>query len=92
VKQRAYRDVGRTGYEPVVSIRRLAGGSGTVEVEASDRLGLLRDIAEVFQVFGMPVSRARVDTRGGVAYDTFTVSRVPANEEPLVDALIAAVG
>lgn len=92
VKEHAYRDVARSGYEPAVSVRRIAGGSGSIEVEAADRLGLLRDIAEVFHAFGMPIARARVDTRGGVAYDMFTVSRLPANEEPLIEALAAAVG
>jgi UTP:GlnB (protein PII) uridylyltransferase len=91
VKRRAYRGVQTMGYEPVVTIHRIAGGSGTVELEAADRLGLLHDIAQVFHEFGMPIARARVDTRGGIAYDTFSVSRLPADDTPLAEALEAAL-
>lgn len=92
VKQHAYRDTRRVGYEPAVEIERSGAGGAIVHVEAADRLGLLRDIAAVFNRFGMPISRARVDTRAGVAYDTFQVSRLPADEEPLTTALLDAVG
>jgi UTP:GlnB (protein PII) uridylyltransferase len=62
-----------------------------VEVEAGDRLGLLHDLGVVFDRFGMPITRARVDTRGGVAYDVFQVARMPADTEPLEAALLAAL-
>ncbi len=91
VKEHAYRDVRRTGFDPSVRVERSGAGGGVVEVEAADRLGLLRDVAAVFHSFGMPISTARVDTRGGIAYDTFRVSRLPADEEPLTQALLAAV-
>lgn len=91
-KQRAYRDLGRSGFTPDVRVSRSDDGGGTVEVEAVDRLGLLHDIGTVFDRFAMPVIRARVDTRGGVAYDTFQVARVPADTGALEQALIEAVG
>ncbi|MGF1665023.1 MAG: HD domain-containing protein [Acidimicrobiia bacterium] len=92
VKQRAYRDLGRPGFNPLVRIRRSDDGGGFVEVEAGDRLGLLHDLGVVFDRFGMPITRARVDTRGGVAYDVFQVARMPADTEPLEAALLAALG
>jgi UTP:GlnB (protein PII) uridylyltransferase len=92
VKQRAYRDTARLGFTPMVRIVRSDDGGGIVEIEAADRLGLLHDLGVVFDRFAMPVNRARVDTRGGVVYDTFHVARLPADTEALEQALMAAVG
>ncbi|MEX2279997.1 MAG: HD domain-containing protein [Acidimicrobiia bacterium] len=89
-KQRAYRDTGRAGVPVHVTVSRSDDGGGTVEVEAGDRLGLLRDLCLVFDEFGMPILRARIDTRAGVAYDTFQVSRLPVQTDPLVSALEGA--
>lgn len=90
-KQHAYRDTRRTGVDPVVQIARTEDGGGRIEVECADRLGLLHDIGVVFDRFGMPITRARADTRGGVAFDTFVVSRLPADTAGLEQALLAAV-
>jgi UTP:GlnB (protein PII) uridylyltransferase len=91
-KQRAYRDTRRHGFEPHVTVVRQDGGGGRIEIECADRVGLLRELAEVFATFGMPITRARVDTRGGVAYDSFLVSRVPADSRPLEEALLGVMG
>lgn len=91
-KQRAYRDTGRKAVPVHVSVARSADGGGSVEVEAGDRIGLLRDLCLVFDGFGMPILRARIDTRAGVAYDTFQVARLPVEIEPLVDSLASAAG
>jgi [protein-PII] uridylyltransferase len=90
-KQHAYRDTARKGVAPVISVRRSEGGGGRVEVECADRLGLLHDIGAVFDRFGMPVLRARIDTRSAVAYDIFQVARIPADVTDLERALLAAV-
>lgn len=86
-KQRAYRDTGRSGVPVHVTVARSDDGGGRVEVEAGDRLGLLCDLCLVFDRFGMPILRARIDTRAGVAYDTFQVTRLPIQTDPLVEAL-----
>ncbi|HVR32055.1 MAG TPA: HD domain-containing protein [Acidimicrobiia bacterium] len=91
-KQRAYRDTGRKAVPVHVSVTRSDDGGGSVEVEAGDRIGLLRDLCLVFDGFGMPILRARIDTRAGVAYDTFQVARLPVEIEPLVDSLGTAAG
>lgn len=90
-KERAYRDLTRS--VPVhVDITRSDDGGGVIEIEAGDRLGLLRDLGLVFESFGMPIIRARIDTRAGVAYDTFQVARLPIQTEPLIEALTEAAG
>lgn len=88
-KENAYRDTTRT-VPTHVSVVRSNDGGGVVEIETGDRLGLLRDLGRVFDRFGMPVIRARADTRGGVAYDTFQVARLPVETAPLVESLRAA--
>lgn len=91
-KQRAYRSTTRAGVPVHVTVTRSDDGGGTVEVESGDRLGLLRDLCIVFDQYGMPIVRARIDTRAGVAYDTFQVTRLPVQTEPLVAALTTAAG
>lgn len=89
-RRRAYRATEVVGVEPRVEIFRFEGG-GRVEVECADRVGLLHDLAAVFARFGMPVTRAKVDTRGGVAYDTFWVQRMPVQSERLEEALTSVM-
>ncbi len=89
-KRHAYRAVERLGIEPAIRIRRLPDGGGIVEIECADRVGLLFDVAEVFNGYGMPVVRARIDTRGGVAYDSFHVDRLPTPSDDLERKLIDA--
>ena len=89
-KRQDYRATERAGIEPVIRARRLPDGGGIVEIECADRVGLLFDVAEAFNAFGMPVVRARIDTRGGVAYDSFHVDRLPTPTDALVDRLRAA--
>lgn len=91
-KEHAYRDARRAAVPVHVNVARSDDGGGVVEVECADRLGLLRDLGVVFDRFGMPIVRARIDTRGGVAYDTFQVGRIPADAGPLVDGLREAAG
>ena len=91
VKQRAYRDASRPGIEPVVEIEPAGVGGGKITVEAADRLGLVHDLGLVFERYGMPITRARVDTRAGVAYDVFWVDRLPADRRPLEADLLSAL-
>lgn len=90
-KQRAYRDTSRAGIEPVVEIEPSGVGGGMITVEAADRLGLVHDLGLVFERYGMPITRARVDTRAGVAYDVFWVDRLPADRRPLEADLESAL-
>jgi UTP:GlnB (protein PII) uridylyltransferase len=90
-KEHAYRDTTRT-LPAHVSVTRHDDGGGVIEIETGDRLGLLRDLGIVFDRFGMPIIRARIDTRAGVAYDTFQVARLPVQTEPLIAALTNAAG
>lgn len=90
-KQRAYRDTSRPGIEPVVEIEPSGVGGGKITVEAADRLGLVHDLGLVFERYGMPITRARVDTRAGVAYDVFWVDRLPADRRPLEADLLTAL-
>lgn len=87
-RQRAYRDTARTGVEPVVDIERSGVGGAKISLEAADRIGLIHDLGIVFERYGMPITRARVDTRGGVAHDVFWVDRLPADRERLTADLI----
>ncbi len=89
-RRHAYRDTQKAGVDPVVRVERAAAGTGRVEVECADRVGLLHDLGAVFVRFRMPVTRARIDTRSGVAYDTFYVGRLPADPQALVEALVTA--
>jgi [protein-PII] uridylyltransferase len=91
-KQQAYRSMPPRGVHPHVAIRHLPSGDGIVEFECADRVGLLLDVATVLDRWGMPISRARVDTRGGVAYSNLHVRRVPIPDQPLIDQLLAAIG
>lgn len=90
-KQHAYRSTGTRGIPAEVDVRHLPDGDGEVAFECSDRIGLLFDIATVLDRWGMPISRARMDTRAGVAYSRLHVRRVPIPSEPLRDELLAAI-
>lgn len=90
-KQQAYRHARRPGVEPAVSVRKLPTGGGVIEIECADRLGLLHDVGRVIAGHGMGILRARVDTRAGVAYDSFTVERLPSDPVPLESALLAVL-
>jgi len=90
-KQEAYRHTRREGVSPGVSVRRLPSGGGVVEIEAADRLGLLHDVCRIIAAHGMGIVRARVDTRAGVAYDSFTVERLPSDPGPFVGELGAVL-
>ncbi len=91
-RRHAYRHTTKSGIEPVIRFERTEAGMGRVEVECADRIGLLHDLGAVFVRFRMPVARARIDTRSGVAYDTFYVGRFPADTRELEEALLTATG
>lgn len=86
-KQLAYRSVELTGFRSKVSIEPVGVGGGRITLEMADRLGLIYNIGLVFQRYGMPIRRARVDTRAGIAYDTFWVDRLPADHGQLTEDL-----
>lgn len=90
-KQEAYRPVETPGFDPTVDIEPVGVGGGRITIETPDRIGLVFDIGLVFQAYGMPIRRARVDTRAGVAYDVFWVDRLPANRDSLISDLISSI-
>lgn len=90
-KRDAYRPVEQSGFGPSVVIEPEGVGGGKITVETPDRIGLIHDLGRVFQQYTMPIKRARVDTRGGIAYDVFWVDRLPADRAPLQRDLLNAL-
>jgi [protein-PII] uridylyltransferase len=90
-KRDAYRPVEQPGFQPSVLIEAEGVGGGRITVETPDRIGLIYDLGRVFQRYAMPIKRARVDTRGGIAYDVFWVDRLPADRTTLHQDLLAAL-
>ncbi len=90
-KRDTYRPVERSGFEPSVVIEAEGVGGGKITVETPDRIGLIFDLGRVFQRYTMPIKRARVDTRGGIAYDVFWVDRLPADRATLQQDLLEAL-
>ncbi|MDH3250551.1 MAG: hypothetical protein OEQ47_16400, partial [Acidimicrobiia bacterium] len=82
-KREAYRPVEQQGFRSSVSVEPEGVGAGKITIESPDRIGLIFDLGRVFQQYRMPIKRARVDTRAGVAYDVFWVDRLPSNREQL---------
>lgn len=75
------------------SIRTRAAGrfTTTVRVEASDRVGLVHDLARAFQAAGLDIQRAVIITRAGRADDVFEVTRsdgTPPSLEALTETLV----
>ena len=64
-----------------------------IDIRASDRVGLLHDLARAISMLGLEVDLAKIDTRGKEALDVFEV-RNPAGHsaEEIASALVAAVG
>lgn len=91
-KREAYRPVEQEGFRPSVSIEPEGIGGGKITIETPDRIGLIFDLGRVFQDYQMPIKRARVDTRGGIAYDVFWVDRLPSNRSPLEHDILEALG
>lgn len=90
-KREAYRPVEQQGFRSAVSVESEGVGGGRVTIESPDRVGLIFDLGRMFQRYTMPIKRARVDTRAGVAYDIFWVDRLPSNREPLERDLLAVL-
>lgn len=82
-KREAYRPVERQGFRSSVSVEPEGVGGGKITIESPDRIGLIYDIGRVIQSYRMPIKRARVDTRAGIAYDVFWVDRLPSDRERL---------
>jgi [protein-PII] uridylyltransferase len=97
----------RRRHYPTRARRRLAGAAvevgepggyhTPVRVRASDRVGLLHDLARAFQAASLDIRRATITTTAGVADDVFEVvdayGRPPSPEtlaETLVPSLLAA--
>ena len=87
-KREAYRPVEQSAFQPEVTIEPEGVGGGRIAIETPDRIGLIHDLGRVFQAYTMPIKRARVDTRGGIAYDVFWVDRLPADRVDLERALM----
>ncbi len=83
--------------EAAVEVGEPGGYHTPVRVRASDRVGLLHDLARAFQAASLDIRRATVTTTAGVADDVFEVvdayGRPPSPEtlaETLVPSLLAA--
>ena len=90
-KRLAYRPVEQRGFRASVSVEPEGVGAGKITIESPDRIGLVFDVGRVIQSYRMPIKRARVDTRGGIAYDVFWVDRLPSDREQLESDILAAL-
>ncbi len=68
---------------PIVSVEPTAAYATAVYVTATDRVGLLHDIARAIAECGLDIRLVRATTRGGTARDVFHV--VDAGDQPLDD-------
>lgn len=59
-----------------------------IEVQASDRIGLLYQISRLITKMGFDISFARIATERGVAMDTFYIRNEKSNEETNTTALL----
>ena len=76
---------------PEVRTHTRAGGL-TVDIRATDRVGLLHDLAAAMAALGLEVDLAKIDTRGGEALDIFEVRNPDArSEEEIQRSLTAAL-
>ncbi|MGH8959345.1 MAG: ACT domain-containing protein [Acidimicrobiia bacterium] len=63
----------------------------TIEVRASDRVGLLHDLAAGLTSLGLEITLAKIDTRRGDAIDVFEVMKpVQVTDKVIESALLAA--
>ena len=69
-RRRTYRHRYGTAVQPRV-LSSTSGSMPSIEVIASDRIGLLHDIAKVIFDGGHDIALAKIDTRGGIATDVF---------------------
>ncbi len=90
-KREAYRPVEQQGFRSSVSVDPEGVGAGRITIESPDRIGLIFDIGRVFQQYRMPIKRARVDTRAGIAYDVFWVDRLPSDRGQLARDILEAL-
>jgi [protein-PII] uridylyltransferase len=90
-KRAAYGRGGETS-PPEVRVHPSTGGLA-IDIRASDRVGLLHDLARAMATLGLEVDLAKIDTRGKEALDVFEV-RNPAGhpEEEIAATLAAAAG
>jgi [protein-PII] uridylyltransferase len=90
-KREAYRPVEQQGFRPSVSVEAEGVGAGRITIESPDRIGLIFDLGRIFQRYRMPIKRARVDTRAGIAYDVFWVDRLPSDREQLANDILGVL-
>lgn len=89
-KRAAYRRGADTS-PPEVRVHPRTGGL-TIDIRASDRVGLLHDLARAMAVLGLGVELAKIDTRGEEALDVFEVRNPGAHSnEEIRRVLMAAV-
>ncbi|MGQ0850014.1 MAG: ACT domain-containing protein [Actinomycetota bacterium] len=86
-KRAAYRS-GHPALPPSVKVML-----NTADVRASDRVGLLHDLAAAMAGLGLEVDLAKIDTRGGEAVDLFEFRNPRGQSEPSIrSALLSAAG
>ncbi len=87
-RRHTYRHRYGAGIRPQVQSSRV-GSAPALEVVASDRIGLLHDIAKVIFDAGHDIVLAKIDTRGGIATDVFYLDDAPGHQD--LDATVAAL-
>ncbi len=77
--------------QPVIRVGAMGRFTATVRVEASDRMGLLHDLARACQAAGLDIQRAVITTRGDRADDVFELTDrdgAPPSPDELTETLI----
>jgi len=74
-RRHTYRHRYDVAVEPRASFNP-SGSMPSIEIIASDRIGLLHDIAKVIFDAGHDIALAKIDTRGGIATDVFYLDEV----------------
>jgi [protein-PII] uridylyltransferase len=87
-KRAAYGRGGETS-PPEVRVHPSTGGLA-IDIRASDRVGLLHDLARAMATLGLEVDLAKIDTRGKEALDVFEVRNPAGHPEEEIAAMLAA--
>jgi [protein-PII] uridylyltransferase len=87
-KRAAYGRSGATS-SPEVRVRPNNGGL-SIDIRASDRVGLLHDLAAAMATLGLEVNLAKIDTRGNEALDVFEVKNPAGHSGEEIRAVLAS--
>ena len=88
-KQRNDKDMLPAPFPPSVDVyHELSLKQTIIEVQASDRIGLLYRISRLITKMGFDIGFARIATERGVAMDTFYIKNEKSEEDAHTSALI----